>query len=346
MSFIKHFPICSIKQAVVKMISMNNLFIFVADSLRYDFMPKRVGDAGSLIKTMAPSLNTPTSFASLITARSPENHNVRTFFDPLSPRIQTVFDAFKYGSYYDDPGDSMCKIVLRNCPKPKELTEMKEPFVWFERADETHIPYGRIKHGNFIENWRENELWGKDYVHALESGKVNAKEEYMKGVEGVKDHFLAHLDELKNMGVYERTLVIFTSDHGELLGEYGRFTHNFPPCKELVEVPTVFINMQLDVKFMRSIDILPTAFAVLGLKPLRRWDGVDVREKGVKTGVNLVEGRILTLWEWNEGNIVLKKYYKKVGNSLWMPMPIPTVMANRKLSQILHQPKLIEKIEY
>lgn len=325
---------------------MRNLFIFVADSLRYDHAPSSIVSAGRLVKTLAPSLNTPASFTSLVTARSPENHNVTSFFDSLDFGTKTVFDVFKDGSYYDHPNDPMCKIVLRNCPNPKPLTEMEEPFVWVERAMETHIPYGRIKHGNETKYTKEGGLWGKEYVCALESGQINAVREYARGVKGVEKHFWDHVDELKSMDVYRKTLIVFTSDHGELLGEYGRFIHNYPPCRELVEVPTVFLNTKLNVEFMRSIDIVPTAFGILGLERLRGWDGVDVRKEKPKKGVNLVEGRVLTIWTFNDGKIRLTRYYKKVGSFIWIPMSLSMIMLNRKLSQILHKTSLIEKLEY
>jgi len=322
---------------------MKNLVIFVADSLRYDYIPKTIAKKGSLIKTLSPSLYTSTSFASLLTARSPENHNVRTFFDSLDPRIKTVFDVFEHGSYYDHPNDPMSKIVLKNCPSPIELKEMEEPFVWVERAMDTHIPYGRMRHGNEIS--RKNGVVGKEYIHALLSGKIDRVKEYIKGVRGVEEHFWSHIDELKSMGVYERTLVIFTADHGELLGEYCTAdVHNYPPCRELVEVPTVFLNMKLGIDLMRSIDILPTALSILGKKRLfGKCDGVDVRKEKPKKGVNLTI-RTLTIWELKNGGMNLAKYYRKRQNwarNKWIPIPLSILMLARKLNPIMKKEALL-----
>lgn len=307
--------------------------IFVADALRYDYLPKSIAKAGNVIKTLAPSLYTPTSFASLVTAKSPENHNVRTFFDSLDMRLKTVFDVFEYGSYYDHPNDPMCKIVLRHCPSPKELTEMEEPFVWVERAMDTHIPYGHIKHGNEVKN---TTLAGKEYQYALYSRKLDARKEYKEGVEEVERHFWSHIDELKDTGVLERTLIIFTSDHGELLGEFGRFTHNYPPCRELVEVPTVFLGTNLNVEFMRSIDIIPTALGIL--KPKRYLDGcdgVDIRLQEPKKAVNLTKTR-LTVWECHNKKIRLVSYYRRIPEfrlmrNKWVRIPIPLAIFSRRL---------------
>ena len=50
----------------------------------------------------------------------------------------------------------------------------------------------------------------------------------------------ALLDELKRLGVYEKTLIIFTSDHGEGLGEHGELTHSLLIYDSTLHVPMIF----------------------------------------------------------------------------------------------------------
>jgi len=326
--------------------------IFVADSLRYDYVPRNIANRGNLVRTFAPSLHTPTSLASLITGRNPQNHNVHGFFDPLDPRVKTIFDFFENGSYYDHPDDAMSNIVLRHCPPSKEISQMEEPFVWIERALESHIPYGIYGHGTKI--WKKNYehtrsrgiINGKDHLLALSLGEIDPVKEYMRGVNKVGEHFWTHVDELKSMGVFERTLIVFTSDHGELLGEYGMFGHNYPPCKELVEVPTVLLNTTLNAEIMRTIDIFPTVLGILGMKSPKGCDGVDIRKARPKNATNLMK-RTLTLWEWRHSKMHLSKYYRKI---LWLkldwtPIPISVVILDRRLcSKIYAMPLLPRRI--
>ncbi|MDY6765866.1 MAG: hypothetical protein SVW77_00705, partial [Candidatus Nanohaloarchaea archaeon] len=77
---------------------MKNIVVLVADALRYDSVPERVRREfqSGVIPTLAPSLHTPTSFASLFTARSPEHHNVRGFIQDLDPSLPTAFDRFEH----------------------------------------------------------------------------------------------------------------------------------------------------------------------------------------------------------------------------------------------------------
>jgi arylsulfatase A-like enzyme len=233
----------------------------------------------------------------------------------------------------------MSRIVLEHCPQPIELTDMKEPFVWIERALDTHIPYGKIKHGNDIFT-DYIETSGKEYIKSLAEGKINRLKEYQLGVKSVEKHFWDHIHELQTMDVYDNTLVVFTSDHGELLGEHWvGDVHNYPPCNELVEVPTVFINKEINCKFMRTIDIIPTAIGILKLKSKYRWDGVDIRDITTTKGVNISSYRgalTMTLWEYNpiSNQVNLQKYFKKIRSQqqTWIPIPVKLVLLNRKLN--------------
>jgi hypothetical protein len=68
-------------------------------------------------------------------------------------------------------------------------------------------------------------------------------------------------------------LFIFTSDHGEILGEHGEIGHGAPVVPELAYVPTTFIHPDLAVEdfhvnpateIIEHIDILPTVMSALG----------------------------------------------------------------------------------
>jgi hypothetical protein len=93
--------------------------------------------------------------------------------------------------------------------------------------------------------------------------------QYRTGVSESVDRFHDRLNLLRERGLLERTLVIFTSDHGELLGEYGGFVgHAFPAVPELVHVPTVFIHPDLPAAERRTdhvchVDFVPTVIDLL-----------------------------------------------------------------------------------
>lgn len=291
---------------------MKNLFIFVADSLRWDYLPESIRKEGSAVRTLAPSLHTPTSFSSMVTGRSAENHNVRGFGDRLSESFETVFDRFENGSYYDHPEDPMRSNVFKHLPEKKELSEVETPFVMVERAMESHEPYNEINHGNEMPDKSTN-----DYIGSFDS--VNELEKaYRKGVEGVEKHFWNHVRELEERGLREDTLIVFTSDHGEFLGERinfkRRYTHNNPMARQLVDVPTVFLSQEIDTEYMRLIDLVETSLAMMGKKPLGQ-DGVDIREESPKIGRAIFDGYtsydnkwVFRNGRWSSGNNLKLKY--------------------------------------
>lgn len=228
-----------------------NVFVYVSDALRYDHFPKSVASEQDLVPTLAPAGYTPISFSSMLTGLQPSNHNVRSFYDTLSK--STVLREFENGSFFGHSDGAMCRNVLRRIPR-KDLPDVEPPFFHVERALDTHGPYGKVGHGNEVPSNPQLE------------GSLH--ERYKKGVDSTAKHFLSHVEELEERDLLKDTLVIFTSDHGELLGERKvlreRRFHNKPLCKELCVVPTLFYNHNVDFEAMRAIDIAPTAAALTG----------------------------------------------------------------------------------
>jgi arylsulfatase A-like enzyme len=54
------------------------------------------------------------------------------------------------------------------------------------------------------------------------------------------DQIKSFLDELKRRGLYDRTLIIITSDHGDLFGEHGLYGHRNALYRQLIHVPLIF----------------------------------------------------------------------------------------------------------
>ena len=52
------------------------------------------------------------------------------------------------------------------------------------------------------------------------------------------DRYVGHLlDQMKADGLYDNALIIVTADHGELLGEHGKFGHGNYLHQEEIHVP-------------------------------------------------------------------------------------------------------------
>jgi arylsulfatase A-like enzyme/thioredoxin-like negative regulator of GroEL len=89
------------------------------------------------------------------------------------------------------------------------------------------------------------------------------------------------LGELRKRGVLNDTIVAFTSDHGESLGEHGEATHALFIYESTVRVPLIFrYPRELPARktyegSVRSVDVMPTILGLAKL-PLNDTQGVDL----------------------------------------------------------------------
>jgi arylsulfatase len=96
------------------------------------------------------------------------------------------------------------------------------------------------------------------------------------------EHFQRLLDALQELGLYDRALIVFTTDHGEALGEHGfYFSHIGQLYGNLTHVPLIIkygdslTGRRVD--FCQHLDLVPTILGVLGLEVDERLRGRDLR---------------------------------------------------------------------
>jgi len=91
------------------------------------------------------------------------------------------------------------------------------------------------------------------------------------------------LDELEELGLRERSLVVLAADHGEGLGQHGEEAHSFLVYDSTMRVPLIFWGAdviprgQRLVSLVRLADVTPTLLDLLGLPPARNVEGVSLR---------------------------------------------------------------------
>jgi arylsulfatase A-like enzyme len=89
-------------------------------------------------------------------------------------------------------------------------------------------------------------------------------------------------NKLKARGELSKTLIIFTGDHGELLGEFGKFGHKSARLgSPLTHVPLLIWGDDIPDKTIRSpvslVDIVPTIYDYIGISPQDGLDGHSLR---------------------------------------------------------------------
>jgi arylsulfatase A-like enzyme len=152
------------------------------------------------------------------------------------------------------------------------------------------------------------------WYHELPSGEKPVKRTYldpkwvdkptMEGRRRLYDGEILHndaqlphfIERLKSLGIYQNTLLIFMSDHGEYLGEYGFWDHLPPGYMPVIHVPLDFVY---PARFHKSIRI-PQTVQLIDVMPtileLARIDTSNFLLQGDSL-VDLIEGRRLPYWE-------------------------------------------------
>ena len=107
------------------------------------------------------------------------------------------------------------------------------------------------------------------------------KSEYDAGIRTFDDKVKNLVEILREHKLFENSIIIFTSDHGESFGEHGNFFHSEPYQVETAVPLFIKIPGQKPIKIkdnVYSVDILPTVLDVLGIKPSNEFDGRSLKE--------------------------------------------------------------------
>jgi len=91
---------------------------------------------------------------------------------------------------------------------------------------------------------------------------LNDHDEYTASLVTVDDYVAELLAKLDELGIREETLVVFSADHGENLGDHGYTGHGRTLYDEEIHVPLLFAHPDLEPvtvdEQVRSIDVAPT----------------------------------------------------------------------------------------
>lgn len=96
------------------------------------------------------------------------------------------------------------------------------------------------------------------------------KQGYYGAVCEVDHHVGRILDALESLGLTDETVVVFTSDHGEWLGDHLRYAKGTPVDDSVLHVPLVWSGPGIEpttvASVVEAVDIVPTICALAGVQ--------------------------------------------------------------------------------
>jgi len=125
-------------------------------------------------------------------------------------------------------------------------------------------------------------LWISEAVQT----KAEKRARYRSEVSWMDASIAELVQELKTRGIYDNTILVFTSDHGESLGEHGAFGHVQNLYDEMIHVPLVIKPLKGDSRIdtLRSVretvvahqDLVPTILELALLPELPGTRGTSL----------------------------------------------------------------------
>ena len=232
------------------------------DTLRSDRLPaygytrvktpnldRFAADAWLFEKAWAPTPMTLPSHTTMLTGMLPPEHGVRSnsgfvFRGEAHPSLPRLLKAQGYAT-----GAAVSTYVLRR------ETGLGALFDWYEDSLPTNPGVATVRYQrpgattlSFAKEWVSAHAGGPFFLffhifepHVPYEPAEPFRTEYGATYEGevaTADAIVgALLDHLRSLGVYEKAIVVVTSDHGEGLGDHGEQQHSFLLYREAIQVP-------------------------------------------------------------------------------------------------------------
>jgi len=129
------------------------------------------------------------------------------------------------------------------------------------------------------------------------------------------------LKSLKSKGYLENSLVVITGDHGDGLGEHGKYSHGNSVYDELLNIPLIFISygssqpIKFNVKNLISqIDIAPSILQELNIEVPATWSGIPIQSNKSHDLVHFQMNADFGVYDHRDNNH-LWKYWKNLNSN-------------------------------
>lgn len=169
--------------------------------------------------------------------------------------------------------DHETKVAL----KLIENSTPENPFAIFLSWNPPHPPY--VAPDDYMEKYRgRNVKQSPNFVSDEET--LEKQVGYYGAISSCDDNVGLLIKALRDKGLLENTLVVFTSDHGEMMGSHGLFGKNVW-YEESIKIPLIMswkgkLQPLQSETFINPADMIPTMFGIMGLNIPESVEGIDV----------------------------------------------------------------------
>ncbi|MBL7965936.1 MAG: sulfatase [Prolixibacteraceae bacterium] len=228
-------------------------------------------------------------------------HAYGTYDQHLRPMYWDTEDKREDFKYYDEwgPEHEANRAIDYIQNKNGNLRESGKPFALVISMNPPHTAYDQVpqKYKDLYKDMSVETLITKPNIPAAgtkwgDHYRKNIKD-YYACISGVDEQFGRILRALKDAGLEENTIVVFTSDHGDCLGMHEEVTKN-NPYEESMRVPLLIrfpatLKPRHDNILISTPDLYPTLLGLMNLASSipSEVDGTDyskylIRGKGAK----------------------------------------------------------------
>ena len=182
---------------------------------------------------------------------------ISSFFTNKEKGLDQGFDIFDDSQEADHHKVNSKELSLLGIEYIANRTEHKPFFLWIHYFD-PHVTYIRHPEFHFADDYKgeiSKKIYSKNLVEIIEN-KEKYSEKDIDYIKNVYDEEIAFndfcigllIDYLEENELYDNTVIILTSDHGEYFLERGKILHGKDVYYELINVPLI-ISGGIDMKF-------------------------------------------------------------------------------------------------
>jgi len=265
---------------------------------------KFAADALFFEKAMSNSPWTKPSMGSIFTSMYPYEHQAFSWMDNLSDKCLTIAEVFRNKNYatfaiQTNPSITEKHNFRQGCQYYREMVlekgevvtssfnswvkkHKKKPFFAYLHYMDTHVPYNAPQEFSQIFGLKDDTLFTPGKFQTMDVrllGEMGLSKQdkqslvnlYDAAIKYFDSNFEKIVDNLRKLGILNKTIIILTSDHGEEFWEHDGFAHGHTVYNELLHVPLIIgYSPHLPKRHIKSyvqlLDFFPTILSLVGIK--------------------------------------------------------------------------------